>query len=175
MGGTVVSYASNTSVTEDRSRQEIERLLMKYGASRFGCMTDYDHRVAIIEFSYRKIVIQMRIPLPDRQGAEICLYKQGSTTFRRTDSAIAERYGQEIRRRWRSLSLALKAKLVAVEDGITTFETEFMPYMVTDDGRTVAERFGRMIVQAQRTGRLALPAPGAEDTVVDAEFMEAPK
>jgi hypothetical protein len=161
-----VSYARNTTVTEDRSRQEIERLLMKYGASRFGCMSDYEHRIALIEFTYQRIVIEMRIPLPDASANQ---FARTPTGLVRSETEQNRLYQQEVRRRWRSLSLALKAKLIAIEDGITTFENEFMPYMITDDGRTLGERFMHLIATAQKTGRLCLPAPAKHDDVIDVE------
>lgn len=164
-----MAYARNTTVTEDRSRQEIERMLMKYGASRFGCMSDYEHRIALIEFSYRKIAIQMRIPLPDPKAKQFTMKERGYGL--RSANVARDLFSKEVRRRWRSLSLALKAKLVAVEDGITTFENEFMPYMVTDNGQTLAERFGHLIASAQTTGRLCLPGPSTV-TVNDEEIID---
>lgn len=166
-----MSYAQDTSVTEDRSRQEIERMLMKYGASRFGCLSDYEHKFALIEFTYKKIAIQMQIPVPDRQDKKFTRCSGRMSAYRRDESSAQKLYEQEVRRKWRSLSLALKAKLVAVEDGITTFETEFMPYMVTDNGQTLAERFQKSIIAAATTGRLCLPGPvaPADENIIDAE------
>jgi hypothetical protein len=46
---------------------------------------------------------------------------------------------QACRQRWRALALAIKAKLEAVEAGITSFEDEFMAHIVLPDGST----FGR--------------------------------
>lgn len=54
-----MTYAENTSVTESRSREEIEQLLRRHGASRFGAMTDFDLRKAIVAFTFqdRKSVV----------------------------------------------------------------------------------------------------------------------
>jgi hypothetical protein len=46
---------------------------------------------------------------------------------------------QERRRRMRTLALYIKGRLNAVEDGIKSFEAEFMPEVVLGDGRTLGE------------------------------------
>jgi hypothetical protein len=46
----------------------------------------------------------------------------------------------EMRRRWRSLALAIKAKLEVVASGIATFDEEFMAHLVLPDGTTVGDR-----------------------------------
>jgi hypothetical protein len=47
---------------------------------------------------------------------------------------------QACRSRWRALALIIKAKLEAVDLGITSVEKEFAPDMVMGDGRTVYEQ-----------------------------------
>jgi len=71
---------------------------------------------------------------------------------------------QACRARWRALLLCIKAKLEAIESGITEFEDEFLPYIVLPDGRTAAEWLRPQIAIAYKTNRmptdlLALPAP----------------
>ena len=61
---------------------------------------------------------------------------------------------QEVRRRWRALALSIKAKLETVESGIAEFETEFMPYMVLPNGKTVAENILPEIERAYSTGKM---------------------
>ena len=34
----------------------------------------------------------------------------------------------------------IKGQIMAIETGILSFEAVFMPYMITNDGRTIAER-----------------------------------
>lgn len=154
-----MSYAKGTAVGEDRSRAEIEKMLQKVGASRFGVLTDFERRTATIGFTYQNIQIEMRIPLPDPNDSAFKLTPSGRWSKSTDDQAKA--YQGEVRRRWRCLVMALKAKLVAVSDGIATFEREFLPYMVTADGTTVGERFAPIIEHAKRSGvispMLALP------------------
>ncbi len=132
-----MTFAAKTKVSEQKSKLEIEALLTKYGASRFASMTDYDTRIATIGFTYKFIHIKMEIPLPDPKDKKFTLQSNGWSS--RTDSAADELFRQEVRRRWRCLALSLKAKLVSVTDGITTFEREFMPYMIQADGSTLGD------------------------------------
>lgn len=154
-----MTYASSTSVSEERSRAEIEKHLMKYGASRFGYMRE--ERTATIVFTYRRLNIRMEIPLPDPADKAFAL--TDSRKWKRRPEEAQKLYEQEVRRRWRSLALAIKAKLVAVEDGVATFEAEFMPYMVAADGLTIAQKMLPMIEAAADGGMLpatlALPDP----------------
>lgn len=59
-----------------------------------------------------------------------------------------------MRRRWRALSLSIKAKLETVASGISEFETEFMAYMVLPNGKTVAENILPEIARAYETGKM---------------------
>ena len=53
----------------------------------------------------------------------------------------------------------IKAKLIAIQDKVATFEEEFMPYLVTDTGETLAERMLPSVREAAtHHRRLALPA-----------------
>lgn len=150
-----MSYASGTSVTEDRSRAEIERLLMKFGSDEFGYITRQGE--AIIGFRIKNIRCEMRVPLPCRDDEAFTLTANGKD---RSSNAAYELWAKEVRRKWRSLCLVIKAKLVAVEDGVTTFEAEFLPYMICGDGNTITTKMLPMIEAAQSgKGPLALPAP----------------
>lgn len=54
-------------------------------------------------------------------------------------NASEKQVAQFMRTRWRCLLLSIKAKLETVESGISTFETEFMPFTVLPNGQTVAQ------------------------------------
>jgi hypothetical protein len=69
-------------------------------------------------------------------GSAICT-KGGSDVARFAESTKVSTSAS--REGWRALVLAIKAKLEAVEAGITTFETEFLAHIVLPDGRTVGE------------------------------------
>ena len=76
----------------------------------------------------------------------------------RSELAAWRAYEQAVRSRWRSLLLAIKAKLEAVECGISTVEIEFMPFIVLHDGSTVHQRLLPVLQdQANRNAPLMLP------------------
>jgi hypothetical protein len=148
MAGT---YAADTSVSSEKSRNEIERILHKYGADEFGYMTGSG--VARIQFSKGGRMVRFTIPLPDRASREFTLTPTGRA---RTQAQAALAYEQAVRQRWRALALVVKAKLEAVDSGISVFEEEFLANILLPGGQTVYEATKDGIELAYVTGA---PAP----------------
>lgn len=144
------SFARNTQVTEARSRDEIERLLMRYGADEFGYVTRATE--AIVGFVYRGVRVQMTIPLPDRDAAEFTRTPSRGTT--RTNSQAFKAWDAEKRRRWRSLCAVIKALLIGVDDGVLTFEEAFMPYIRWGNGLTTSQMLLPKILAAIEDGHM---------------------
>ena len=149
-------YAENTAVSSDRSRAEIENILARYGANRF--MYGWDPESAVIAFEMHGRRIQFRLPLPDRDAKE---FTQTPTGRPRAATQVAEAYEQAVRQRWRALALVIKAKLEAVDAGITVFEDEFMAHIVLPSGETVGHWMRPQIEASYRSGTMPplLPAP----------------
>jgi len=147
-------YASKTVVGEDRSRSEIEKLLMRFGADQFAYATDEERQAAAIQFRYKGLMVRMALALPSPDDPRVAETPRGRT---RAPAALRMEYERERRRRWRALALAIKAKLVAVEEGITTFEVEWLPYVLWGDGRTTAEH----LLPAMAAGMTLPPTPRA--------------
>ena len=143
-------YASQTSVSGDRSRSEIERTLKRYGADSF--MYGTRGSTAAVQFEVKGRRILFRLELPDPDSRE---YTHSSTgrVRRSTDQAL-EAWEQACRQRWRALALIVKAKLEAVEAGISSFELEFLPYTVLPNGGTVGEWALPQIALAYETGQM---------------------
>ena len=150
-----MAYAENTSVPVDRSKAEIEKILMKYGAQDFAYMTKKE--MAAIAFSAHGKRVRFLLPLPDPNDEK---FQTTPTGRQRNNSTSSQAYEQEIRRRWRALALAIKAKLEAVDTGITTFEQEFLAHIVLPNGKTVAEEAIPAIEQAYRTNKMPALLPG---------------
>ena len=142
-------YARRTTVTPPRTRAEIEHELEKRGASAFGYNRDGQRNV--IAFTLGGLQVRMELPMPDR--AEYKDYQAGNS--RRVSGQKV--YDEEVARRWRALLLVVKAKLVAVDDGISTLEREFLADTVLASGATVLEQV-RPAIEEMRQARLELEA-----------------
>jgi hypothetical protein len=126
-------YAEGTTVAVTRTREEIERLVRKYGAEAFA--GGWQQGRATVSFTMRGRHVRFRLDL--------------SPEPRKTQ---AQRENEE-RRRWRCLLLAIKAKLEVVETGIATFDEEFLAHVVMPDDLTIWERMQLM----EEGGRPMLP------------------
>lgn len=126
----MTKYAKNTQVQSGRSRDEIERTLTRYGAQGF--IYGWQDNQAAIAFQMNGKHVKFIIPMPDRLE-----FKRTPTGRTRSASQINAEHEKAIRQKWRALGLVIKAKLEAVESGITCFEDEFMAHIVLPDGQTV--------------------------------------
>ena len=140
-------YASSTSVSVPQSQVEIQSILRKYGANRFGTMEDEQY--AYVMFEYHKLMIQIRITKPDEKE-----FQTTATGRARDEYKIQQEVEQAIKQRWRALLLAVKAKLEAVESGISTIEQEFMAFVVMPDGQTLAEHIIPRLAEIAETGKM---------------------
>ncbi|MBN2024961.1 MAG: hypothetical protein JW809_19445 [Pirellulales bacterium] len=133
-------YAEATTVSADRSRAEIERIVQRYGATQFGYGWNEgaDHSMAVVTFRCHDRLVRFVLPLPSPSAREFSTSPTGRR--RRTADQARAAWEQTCRQRWRALALAIKAKLEAVEADITTFEDEFLAHIVDPaTGKTVGE------------------------------------
>lgn len=156
----MAKYAEGTSVSSYRSREEIERTLMRYGATGFMCGTMAERATVAFEMQGRRV--QFMLPMPDRKDREFT-HTPGRGQVR-SQAQQDKAYEQAVQQRWRALALVVKAKLEAVESGISEFESEFMAHIVLPNGGTVGEWMRPQIERAYSTGTMPplLPAPGGE-------------
>jgi hypothetical protein len=125
-------YAVNTDVPAKRTRDEIETILMKFGAESFAYGTEAGS--AVIMFVHADRRIRFRLPLPNESSVD-----------------KTERRHREM---WRALLLSIKAKLVSVDTGIETFEEAFLAHIMLADGQTVADAVAPSIAEQYKTGRV---------------------
>lgn len=130
-----MTYAKDTKVSAAKSRDEIERLLSRYGATTFSYGWDNDK--ALVQFHVMERLVRFVIPMPDRSADEFWLTPARRT--RRNADQAERAWEQATRQRWRALKLVVQAKLEAVDAGITTFEEEFLAHIILPDGGTVGE------------------------------------
>lgn len=156
-----MKYAAQTTVSVEKSRAEIETTVMRYGAKSFS--SGWKDGSAAIMFEMRQRHIRFVLPLPLKNDPAICSDPR-KPWKRRTDIQIAQAWEQACRQRWRALALAVKAKLEAVDCGISEFDYEFMANIVTRDGKTIGEHIAPRLPEAL-AGKLSLgytPNPGGQ-------------
>lgn len=150
-------YAERTEVPPERSRDEIEHTLRRYGASAFGYGWQEDRAVVTFKAQGRFVQIAVRMPTED----DVVLKSDGTRIGKQQIPGAIEKAQ---RQRWRALALCIKAKLEAVEAGIATFEEEFLAHIMLPDGKTVGSMLAPQIEEAYSSGAmpkgltLALPA-----------------
>ena len=110
----------------------------------------------MIMFEAENRRVRFVLPLPDRSR-----FAKTPTGRTRTESSTNEAYEKAIRQRWRALLLVTKAKLEAVDAGISTFEEEFMAHIMLPNGATIAEWAGPQIEAAYELNQMPALMPGA--------------
>lgn len=145
-----MSYAQNTTVAVSRSKQEIDKTLTKYRAERRAIMEEPGQAVVMFERDGRRVQMAMFLPHPD---AEEFKRKRSGRGFTSGDFD-QEKHEQACRQKWRALGLVIKAKLEAVESGITTFEKEFLAHIVLPNGKTVSQWLHPQLADVYKTGKM---------------------
>lgn len=129
-----MAYAERTRVPISQTKSEIERIVMRYGATSFVAGSSMNGGAMIcFEASDRRVMIRTGIPESE----------------------------QAARAKWRALLLCIKAKLESVEAGIETFEDAFLAHVVMPDGMTVSGHVRPRIHSAYKEGTMQplLPPP----------------
>ncbi len=147
-------YAENTSVSAEKSRAEIERILCRYGADGF--MYGWDGPSATVMFRMGGKMVKFQLQLPDKNDFRFTPAKRQ----KRSATDQLKMWEQSTRQKWRALALVIKAKLEAVKSEITTFEEEFLAHILLPDGSTVGEFAVPQVEAAYKTGEMPKLLPG---------------
>jgi hypothetical protein len=121
-------YAAGTQVPVSRSQDEIRGELRKLGADQIGVMEGGGR--GFVVFKIRETLYRVASPEIEVKG--------------RAEPEA------ESRRIWRAIVLLVKARSVAIREGITTVEREFLADAVMPDGTTFADHSPRLIEQAYK-------------------------
>lgn len=151
-------YAENTTVGSDKSRAEIERTLARYGADQF--MYGWGVGEAMLAFRASGRNVKFVLPMPDRNAREFTHTPERQ--YARSAAQAEEAFEQAVRQRWRALALVIKAKLEAVDAGITVFEDEFLAHIMLPDGSTVGQWARPQIEIAYANGKMPELMPGVK-------------
>lgn len=140
-------YAKGTSVSADRSEAEIKRVLRNYDEKVKVAVYSDDGQAGIM-FQMRGRTIRIKLTMPgDDTFAKTAKGRPRSKTARQAEREKA------VRQRWRALLLVTKAKLEAIESGISTFDDEWLAFFVLPDDTTVGEKLRPQLEAAAKSGK----------------------
>lgn len=151
-------YAERTRIGADRSRGEIERTLQRYGADQF--LYGWRDGSAIVGFRMKARMVRFVLPMPSRED-----FNRSPRGRQRCKNTVQQAWEQATRQRWRALALIIKAKLEAVDAGISQFDDEFLAHIVLPDNRTVGECLAPQIAAAYESGRMPKLLPAHQQEV----------
>lgn len=131
-------YESATSGS--RALDDTQKILTRFGCSRFGTMTDNEAGEIMVQFSYRGRDVSVRASVRGYAAAWLKEhpFNPGRTRRSRTDHERAALEQAQISvcsilRDW------IKGQITAVECGILSFEGAFLGQILLPTGRTVLE------------------------------------
>lgn len=182
-----MAYES-TDVAVEKSQGEIRKMLHAKGAANFSFSETEVEGVsfAAVDFLHLDQRVRVRVALkqPDARAISQKVQRARTQTKEQIVRALLD---QEARRIWRVIFHTLKARLVAVEEGVETFEEAFLAHIVDPmTGLTMWEAVKGAVEQ----GALRLGGPGLfpdgppalmavvepievdDDVVVEAEVVE---
>ena len=145
-------YAQNTTVSVEKSKAEIERLLLRHGAAQFATGLDVATHTAFVRFKYSNIPFHMTLVLPDPESKEF--WETSKYGKRRTRPAALALWEQSCRQRWRALLIYIKGTLEAIELGIIQFDSAFVGFTLLPSGSTVAEWIAPQVGEMVQSGRM---------------------
>ena len=143
------NYAEGTTVATSKSLEEIKSTLIRFGANRDTFAYAEMGRRDAIQFRVGTREVRMEMLLPDREQFALDRYRR-----RRVETAIDKDWQQACREYWRTLAVAVKAKLSMIEKGLSTFDREFMADLLLPSGETVGQQVIRDLDEAMATGEL---------------------
>ena len=154
-----VPYASASA--GQRARDEISKILQRFGCTSIGYMDDYEKHEVLLAFTHRGRNHQMRASA--KGWAQLWL-KANPYSYRCRRSKVE--YEQDALKQGQVavnsiLRDTIKGQTTAVECGILSFEAVFMPYMLTSDGRPLIERLAEtdLLPKPTEPKVVQLPAP----------------
>lgn len=139
----------SSRIPVEKSRIQIQELLTKYGADKFGYLHDTATNVTQVQFRARDRLVRFTLELPKKEEfQEQVKCNKGSRAL--PDEMVKARYERALRARWRAIVTAVRSKLALIEYNISSFEDAFLAETVDPEtGKTVGElvREGRILQQ----------------------------
>ena len=152
-----IPYESATA--GDRALNEMQKTLSAFGCQSFGTMTDNERQVMIVAFKWRDRQVHLEASWKGYAGALLKsrghLKGYGDQQRKREQKALEQARISvcSVLRDW------VKAQTTAVECGVMSFETAFMPHMLLKDGRRVidAAQQANLLPPPEESNVLQLP------------------
>jgi hypothetical protein len=123
------------------AREEISKLLRRFGCESVGFMDDYEAKTVLLAFKHRGRSVQLKA---SAQGWAAMYLKAHPHNWSRSKFTKTEHEQRAVAQGLIAVNSILrdwvKGQVTAVECGILSFDAVFVPYMLTSDGRTVLER-----------------------------------
>src|SRR5215468_10858051 len=133
-----IPYAG--AVSGNRAREEVIKILRRFGCEKIGFMDDHEKQEVILYFEHRGRPVQLHASA--KGWAQMWLkenplsYRARKSTQEHQQEALHQGHlaVSSILRDW------IKGQVTAIETGILSFEAVFMPHMLTADGRPLIEQ-----------------------------------
>lgn len=151
--GTDATYAKDTQITIEKSRQEIENTLKRYGCQEF--VYGWGLNGASIGFKYKGLTVCIKVPYPT--PAEVAKTDSGKMRNRGWIMQAQERL---FKQRYRILAKEIHLKLEAVEAGTKLAEEAFLSDIVLPAGGTIGDKILPVIQNVLETGKIPSLLPG---------------
>lgn len=134
-------YAEETSVSIGKSRGEIEDLLRSWRCSSIGWLDEFEQGRMTLQFMWRHqdVAYHARFTLTLPNDETLRKRARHATQGYFVESKYDRLKLHNGRQEMRTLLIFLKGALNAVEAGILDPAAVFLPFLVGQDGRTVAE------------------------------------
>lgn len=150
--------SADTRVPVGRSRDELERVLRRYGATAFASASDYEAGTVSVSFKVPNAPGESST-VPVRLEAGFLLIYARLFGEPRGHKYDADRLAQAERVAWRHLVLWVDAACTAVGAGLQTMREAFFAHTVVRNAATGRiERMAEAVAQIASEGRLMLPS-----------------
>lgn len=158
-------YASQTSVSAEKTRVEIEQTLKRYGASSFALAWNEERgetrAMIAFEMNGRRLRFILKLPRLEEFA------RTPKSRELRSENAKTKAWEQGCHQRWRALLLIIKAKLESVSSGVYTFDQAFLPDVMLPSGQTFEEWASPQIEIIYNSGQMPPLLPALGDGVRD--------
>jgi hypothetical protein len=136
-------YAEKTSVTVEKSKGDISKLLRDWKCDRIAWEEDFEKGHIALLFVWKKDTQPYAARLEIKIPTEVQIRKRPECLNKKTgqpnEGAVRKCIESAGRSEMRLLLLWLKAAFAAIDAGIIPADIVFMPFFVVRDGQTVSD------------------------------------